>query len=231
MIAPEEFMSWLGRPVRLLPILALFVLAASCGNFFPSESSIQSVVVAPTAILLEAGATPADTYQLAATVTTVGDTTVTTGTTWASYPTSVATVDTTTGLVTAATGAGGNATATITATNGEQSGTAAVLTYAAPAPTSITIYTNPADLSPSVSPNQTFQLVVSPGSSTTINWASYVSWASSNTTYATVSAAGLVTVSSSAPAGATFTITATANFGTAAATGTLTATSTTFTVA
>jgi hypothetical protein len=43
MIPSEELMSWLGRAVRLIPVVILFVLASSCNNFFLSNSAIESV--------------------------------------------------------------------------------------------------------------------------------------------------------------------------------------------
>ena len=82
-------MTWLGRVVRLIPVVILFVLATSCDNFFLSNSAIQSVTVTPSAVLLKAAAsssTPGDSYQLASASTTVGGTTADdTGTaTWSS---------------------------------------------------------------------------------------------------------------------------------------------------
>ncbi len=224
-------MSWLGRAVRLIPVVMLFVLASSCNNFFLSNSAIEAVTVSPTAILLEAGASTPDTYQLAATALTVGGTTntVTSTATWSSSSTSVATVSTG-GLVTAATGVAGNATATIKATDSGQSGTATVLTYSGAPPTSIAVNI-PSGLIPgSIAPGQTFTLLASPNGNAAINWADYVSWASSDTSVATVNALGQVSVLTTATVGTTFTITATANFGTASTTPTLTGTSTTFTI-
>jgi hypothetical protein len=230
MISLEELMSWLGRAVRLIPVVMLFVLASSCNNFFLSNNATESVSVTPTAILLEAGATTPDTYQLTANALTVGGTTntVTSSATWSSSSDSVATVSTG-GLVTAATGAAGNATATITATDGGQSGTATVLTYTGAPPTTISINL-PSGVSSSVAADQTFTLIASPNGNSAINWAAYVSWASSDTSVATVNALGEVTVLSTAVAGDSFTITATANFGSASTTPTVTGTSTTFTV-
>jgi Bacterial Ig-like domain (group 2) len=237
MIAPEEFMTWLRRAVRLIPVVILFVLATSCDNFFVSESAIQSVTVTPTAILLEAGATPADAYtKLISTANTVGGAhnVDTTTATWTSSNTGVVTVvasGASGGDLTAA-GTTGNVTATVTATDGGQSGSVAVLTYTGAAPTSISINI-PGGLVPgSIAPGQTFQLTASAAlnSNPTFVITNFVSWASSDTAVATVNATGFVSVLSTATVGTTFTVTATANFGAAAPSATATGTSTTFTI-
>jgi trimeric autotransporter adhesin len=233
MIAPEEFMSWLRRAVRVLPVLLLIVLATSCNGFFVSNSSIQSVTVIPSAILLKAGATTPDTYTLSSTALTVGgtSTTDTPKATWKSSDNTVVTVAS--GVVTvAATETTGNVPATITATDGGQSGSASVLTYTGAAPTSLSINL-PTNLIPSsITPGQTFQLGASAAlnNSSNFNLTSFVSWASSSTSVAVVNTTGLVTVLSTATIGTIFTITATANFGTAAPASTVTGTSTTFTI-
>ncbi len=54
-------MTCLRRVARLLPIFPLIVLCASCNGFFISNSAIVTVTISPAAVMLKAGATPADT--------------------------------------------------------------------------------------------------------------------------------------------------------------------------
>jgi hypothetical protein len=220
MIAPEELMSWLGRPVRLLPILALFVLATSCGNFFPSEGSIESVVVTPTAVLLEAGATTPDTYQLTSNATNVAGTQTndTATAAWSTSTSTVATVGTsadtgtTPGLVTAV-GSTANVYATITALDGGQSSSTTVYLYpSSAAPITTIVISTPNGTN--IALGGTLTLAASYNTST-INIADYVSWSTSDPSIATVSNTGVVSLVGT-PTATTFTVTATAYLGQAA---------------
>lgn len=209
------------RAIRLLPVVALFLLCASCSGFFVSNSSISSISLGPGAILKAAtSTTPGDTDQLQLNGTTVGGTTtdVTASATWTSSNPAVATVGTpdtkgtTPGLVTVV-GTSGNATVTITATYGGQTATSNVLTYTGAVPTSLTITIPSGISSGSLTPGQVFQLqaAATPSLSgvASQNVSSYVTWTSSNTSEATVDVNGNVTVLSTASVGGTFSISAT----------------------
>lgn len=224
-------MSWLGRVVRLIPVVILFVLASSCNGFFLSNNANESVTVTPSAVLLQTGASPADTYTgLVSTATTVGgtstvDTTAST-TTWSVSPTSgVVTVVATganAGQLTE-TDANGGVTATVTATDGSQSGSATVLTYTGTAPTSFTLTpTLPTGVTAvTIQPSTQFPVIASGtlNGSANYNLTPYITWSlASNTAGATIASNGEVTVPSTATAGTVFTVTAQLYFGTAAAT-------------
>jgi hypothetical protein len=203
------------RTLTLFAVLPLIVLCAGCADFWVSDSSIQSVTVSPTALILKAAQTgpPAvagDSASISATATTVGGSSVTTGFTWTSSDTTDFTV-TSAGSVTAI-GTAADKTATITATNGGQSATCAILSYTGTTPTALNSIGGIPAASGQLSPGQTFQLTASANLSgnSSHDVTSYVSWVSSNTSAATVSTSGLVTVLSTATAAAQFTITATA---------------------
>jgi hypothetical protein len=227
MIALEKIMTWLRRVVCLLPVLFLFVLAASCDNFFPSENSIQSVTVTPTAVLLQAGV--ADTYTgLVSTALTVGgtstvDTTAST-TTWSVSPTSgvvdVVATGADAGHLTSTDTNGGD-TATVKATDGGQSGSATVLTYTGTAPTSFTLTpTLPTGVTAAtIQPNSQFPVVATGTLSAIANvvLTPYITWSlTSNTAGATIASNGEVTVPSTATINTVFTVQAQLYFGTAA---------------
>ena len=234
-------MSWLGRVVRLIPVVILFVLATSCNGFFLSNNAIESVTVTPTAVLLQAGMT--DTYTgLVSTALTVGgtstvDTTAST-TTWSSKsntPTSgVVTVVASgadAGQLTVADTNGGD-TATITSTDGGQSGSATVLTYTGTAPTTFTITpTLPIGVTAAtIQPGTNFPVIAagSLNGNASYNLTPYITWSlTSNTAGATIAPNGEVTVPSTAGLSTVFTVQAELNFGTAATnipTGTVTET-------
>jgi hypothetical protein len=211
-------MSCLRRVVRVLPIILLIALIASCDDFFVSNSSVVSVSVTPAAVLLKAGNTPAaDTYTFSSSALTAGGTTVndTANATWSSNNSNAATAAA--GGVVTAVGTTGGLNATITAKDGGQSGTALVLTYTGTAPTTLSVNAP----SNSVSPGTSFSVTATAPSLsgiTNANITQYVTWSSSNTLVATVDNNGNVTVLSTATSG--FTITATATFGMAASPGT-----------
>lgn len=216
-------MSWLRRAVRLLPLCALLVFITSCSDFWVSNSSIESVTISPAAVLLEAGATPADSYStLTFSSLTAGGTTSTDASkaTWASSSNSVVSVNA--GVLTAGTSTAVNPTAAVTAKDGGvTSNTCNVLLYTGAAPTTLTV-TAANGLSTQATSFQANASATFPGDSAlsaTGALNQYVTWSSSSATAATVSSTGYVTVlSTSTP----FTITATATFGTASATAAVT---------
>ncbi len=226
--------SLLRRVVRVLPVLASLAFCSSCDGFFVSNSSIQTLAVTPSAVILAVApsvGTPGDTFSLKASATTVGGTATdaTTTATWTSSDPSVATV--TAGKVTVV-GTTGGSTATITAKESGQSGTATVLTYTGTAPAALSLNLPNGLLPTSITPGQIFALtaVATVNNNTSANISSDVVWTSSNTAAATVNANGVVTVLSTATTGISFTITATAYLGPAAATPTVSVTSSNFTI-
>lgn len=145
------------------------------------DRTVASVAVTPNPVSVQSGKT----VQLAATATYTDGATadVTSAVTWSA--TGTATVSTS-GLVTGT--AGG--TAVVTATLGGVSGTTSV-TVTAPVLTSITVSPNPVSVIAGVPSQLTATGVYSDGSRKDLT--SLATWASSNTTNATVSATGVVT--------------------------------------
>ena len=148
----------------------------------PAPAPVASVSVSPASATLRIG----QTVQLTATPKDANGNPLTGRTiTWGSSNTAVATV-TGSGLVTGVVAG----SATITATSEGQSGTAAI-TVPAPAPVA-SVSVNPA--SASVQVGQTVQLVATPkDASGNPLTGRTVTWGSSNTAVATVTASGLVT--------------------------------------
>ncbi len=220
------------RVARLLPVISLIVLCASCSDFWVSDNATATVAVSPTALILKTaaagGGTPGDTANITASATTVGGVTTdeTTAVTWTSSAPAVATVDAT-GLVTVV-GTAADATSQITAKFGGQSATCNILTYTGTAPTTLVI-SFPTNVSPSViSPGQQFKVTATAALSGNANHdiSSFVTWTSNTPSVATVDANGNVVVLTTATSGNSFTISATATF----ASGTAQGTSTTFTI-
>jgi Big-like domain-containing protein len=197
------------RRAVLLPATAgLFLFIASCGDFFVSESSTQSISVTPAAVLLMAASasdTTGDTFQLKATATAVNGNTsdVTSTATWSSNNSKITV---TAGLVTVNGDTTGGDTATITAKQSGASGSAGVFVFTGTTPTTLNLTGNTGTLAPG-----NYQLTVKLPDGTDVT--RFVAWTSSNTTVATVTSTGLVTVLATATSGATATVTATANFG------------------
>lgn len=216
------------RAARLFPLVPLFLLCASCSDFWVSNSSTASVSLGSGVILKAASSTTAadgESNQLHLYANTVGgtNTEVTGSATWTSSNTAVATVTsnptpatgTPNGGLVQVVGTSGNVTVTITAKYQGQTATASVLTYTGAIPAvAITI---PSGISSgALTPGQVFQLkaTASPSLSGVANLdiSPYCTWVSSNTSVATVDANGNVTVLSTASVNGTFSITATANF-------------------
>ena len=223
-------MLWFRRLARLIPLLAIFALCTSCNGFFVSESSIQSVTISPSAVFLQAGATPADSYTaLSATSITVGGTSTpaTTLATWKSNNPSIVGVSSA-GALTAGTATSGNTTVTATY-SGVTSNSCTVVIYTGSAPTTLTV--NSQTGATTFAAGTTFQAIATanfpgaPSLSTSGAITPYVTWSTSDSTgtIATISSKGVVTVLSAA---SPFTVTATATFGAAdKSTNPLTATS------
>src|SRR4051812_19865013 len=110
-----------------IPLCLLVLLLGGCDEFFPSESSIDSITLAPTNRFMKVG----DTQQFTATATTVGgaSSNISSSATWTSSNNTVASVNA--GLVTANSAGTGIGTATITASSGGITKTAVVTVTAA----------------------------------------------------------------------------------------------------
>ncbi len=203
--------TWLRRAALIAPAICLCFLIASCDDFFVSERSIQSVKATPPAIILMAAPTAGtngDTFTLTSTATTVGGTQTndTATATWSSSDSSIVTAAAG-GVVTAVTTTGGQSADVTAKDGGVTSNKVKVFVYTGSVPTSI----NLTGTSGTVSPGS-YQLKITLGSGGQ-DVTNFVEWTSSNTSVATVSSTGVVTVLTSATAGATATITATAHLG------------------
>ncbi len=180
----------------LLPVVLIILALSACDEFFPSENAIASVALTPTSLFMKTG----EQQQFTATQTTIGGTSsdVTTSATWATSNSGVANVSTG-GLVTAATTISGLGSATISAQSGGQTGSSTV-TVAAGKLTGITL----GPTNTTITRGNTLQLVAtgnfdSGASSQTIT--NLVSWSTSDSTIATISAGGLVSTPSTSNGG------------------------------
>ncbi len=196
------------KSVAVLATIVLTVGLASCGgsaNQTAAQPHLTSIALSPATATLAIGGTQSlavtGTYNTGATAAVAAA-----DVTFQSSNTSVATVSSA-GVVTAV----GNGTTNISATDssaGLTTSQGAVITVQAPALTSISL----SPLTSTLLPGGTQQLSVvgtyNTGSTANLP-ASGETFASSNSSVATVNAAGLVTVSNSATAGQTATITAT----------------------
>ena len=204
--------TWIRRAVLPVSAVGLCFLIASCDGFFVSENSIQSVKATPPAIILMAAPTAGsdgDTFTLTSTATTVGGTQQndTAAATWSSNDSTIATAAAG-GVVTAVSTVGGKSTTVTARDGGVTSNNVNVFVYTGAVPSSITLTGTSGVLPPG-----NYQLSVTLGSGGGTDVTKFVEWTSSNTSVATVSSTGLVTVLASATAGGTATITAIAHLG------------------
>ncbi|ABF41285.1 Ig-like, group 2 [Candidatus Koribacter versatilis Ellin345] len=188
----------------LVSVMLVVALSTSCSDFFPSSSSITAITISPTAGLVAPGATTNFTAQGTFGNNTTGD--VTTKVTWSSSNASIATIVAGTGV------ASGVAlgTAVITAKSDSTSSTVNLVVSNA-------TQVNVTPSSANVIQGGFQQLTAKDQASNDIT--NTVGWSSSDTTMATVSSTGYVTVLSTATAG---TVTITATLGTLTGTCTIT---------
>lgn len=179
----------------LVCVLLVVTVSTSCGDFFPSSSEIVAMTISPTSGLVAPGATTQ--FTVSGTLGNNQTEDVTGMVNWSSSNTSVATI-TQAGLATGV--ALGTTTITAAATSGGVKVTAPLLVSNT---TSITV--TPATAT--IVPGGTQQLTAT--DQTSKNISSSVTWTSSDTTQATVSNTGLVTVLSTATPSGSVTITAT----------------------
>ena len=224
----------LRRAVFLISAIGLCLFAASCDDFFVSESSIQSVTISPPGALLQAGAATADSVTFVASAKTVSGSPKSpdTDATWSAAgvdqsSTPVVTVDTQ-GVVTVTTDSGCQ-TATITAKDGK-SGSATVITYIGATPPTITVVPPNGT---TVAPGASFKVTATANLTCSSNQSvsNLVTWSlSSNAAGATIDTQGNVSVPSTATVGSTFTVNAVVQLGKAAGATTLATGTQTFTV-
>ncbi len=179
----------------LFCVVLVASVATSCGDFFPSGKAIVAMTISPTSGLVAPGATT----QFTASGTLGNNQTedVTGLVNWSSSNSAVATINQA-GLATGV--ALGNATITATANSGGVTVSVPLLVSNS---TSITV----APATATIAPGGTQQLTATDQTGTNIT--SSVAWTSSDTTQATVTSTGLVTVLSTATPSDTVTITGT----------------------
>ena len=188
------------RFARAFVVVCLGVVVlygSSCDDFFVSGSSLDHITVTPTSVYLQTN----ETKQFSASAVTVDGATsdITDSASWSTGSTGTATVNG--GLVTAI--AAGNTV--VTAAKGGTTGTANVV-VGLQALSNLNITPSPVTLAA----GRTQQLAVQGtlADNTNITLTNFVSWSSSNTSNATVSRAGLVSVPSGVASGQMATITA-----------------------
>ena len=168
----------------ILVAVALAVLAAGCGQFFPSASTITSITISPASAQI----LPTGTEQYSATGTfgnnTTGD--VTSQVTWKSSATNIATIDTS-GLATAV----AIGTTNISASSGSVTSTVSPLTVSNK--TIVSISVSPQNTTLTSGTPQQYTATATYNDNSTGNVTTQVNWSSSDTTVATISTSGLVT--------------------------------------
>lgn len=208
------------RPVvsSFLPgLLAILFAIAGCGApqrpGVVTGKSVQSITVSPSSVSVNVGATQQFRATAAYTDGTTADVSSIAG--WAVSNTTVATADSTGKVKAAAAGS-----ATVMAQLNGVTGSASLTVTAAPLTiSSITI--KPANLSVTIGATQQFQAVATYSDGTTGDVTSKTTWASSNTSAATISASGVATALAAGSA------TITGTDGTVSATTTLAVTAST----
>ncbi len=167
-------LTWIGK---IAAGLLVTLMAASCGQFFPSADTIVSITLSPASAQIK----PTETQQYTATGTfgdnSTGD--VTSRVTWVSSATNVATINSS-GLATAV----ALGTSNITARSGSVISPASVLTVSNNITTSITV--TPQNDSVSAGTQVQYTAIDNNGDNIT----SSVTWTSSNTGVATITSPG-----------------------------------------
>jgi uncharacterized protein YjdB len=171
-------LTWIGK---LAAGLLVTLMAASCGQFFPSSNTIVSITLSPTSAQIK----PTATQQYTATGTfgnnTTGD--VTSQVTWVSSATTIATISTA-GLATAV----ALGTTNITAKSGSVISPASVLTVSNKTIVSISVSPQNQTLTAGSQQQYTAQASYSDGSFGDIT--NSVTWNSSSTLVATITSPG-----------------------------------------
>ena len=171
-------LTWIGK---LAAGLLVTLMAASCGQFFPSSNTIVSITLSPTSAQIK----PTATQQYTATGTfgdnSTGD--VTSQVTWVSSATNIATISTA-GLATAV----ALGTTNITAKSGSVISPASVLTVSNKTIVSISVSPQNLTLTAGSQQQYTAQASYSDGSFGDIT--NSVTWNSSSTLVATITSPG-----------------------------------------
>ncbi len=169
---------------KILSGVVCALLLCSCGQFFPSSSTIVSLALSPTSAQIK----PAGTEQFTATATygnnSTGD--VTSTVTWTSSNVSIATIDSS-GLATGV----AVGTANITAKSGSVTSPLARLTVSNKTISVITVSPQNLTLSSGGQQQYSANATYSDGSNGDIT--SSVTWGSSSTSVATITTGGFVT--------------------------------------